>query len=297
MAEADALITEVAGLLPVLEGDLARAAEIADRLRELADAQRQEIVPDAGLLSHKLQIWRVLDLRAHCTADLATNGHSNRDWFEREERGVVSRGRWRLTDYDAALMRFSGEPLSISTLVGPGLGAGGKAARIGVIIACLTPAALIVGTGHGLGIGAAAAPFLITPLRDWLKPLFEEQTVPGPGGVTESCPGIGAYRLLVDRLISVSNEHISSTNPDGVQSGKFAATFADLEITLNQMRRVVPPPLAQRLHDDVIKVPGMYLSISRDWFAGKDVRTTVVEAETLENRANESLAALNARCP
>jgi hypothetical protein len=182
-------------------------------------------------------------------------------------------------------------------LVGPGLSALDVLARVGVIGLCLAPAAAIALSGHAGGIGVAIFPFLFKPLRDWLRPLFDEPTVPGPRGVTESCPGIEAYRLLLDCLIDFMNGHTDATSSDGAESGRFGATFSDLEITLGQMRRVIPPPVAQSLHKKVIHLSETYLGISRDWIAGKDVRSAIAETETREKTVNESIAALRARCP
>jgi hypothetical protein len=281
----------------VHERDLGRAADIAIHLRALADAQRKDIVPDAEFLSHKIWAWRRLDLRAHRAADMAANGHSNREWFAREEREVVRLGHTRVTDYDAAMMRFTGEPSSLRVLVGPGLSAGGVAARIVVIITCLSPAVLIVATGHVGGIGAAIAPFLIRPLREWLRPLFDGPAAPAPGEHEESCPGIRAYRLLMTRTIESINEHTAALESDVVDLGKISDTLWGMEVTLNQMRRVVAPPLAQELHGAVISLANGYVEYTRNWIAGTDARTILGEVADLATRANALKAALQTRCP
>ena len=93
---------ELAGLHPILDADGARIAEIGVELRRLADEQRQEIVPAADHASHKVFIWRQLDVHARRTDELAEHGDWAREAFDAELNGILSRGL-RVSDYDTAL--------------------------------------------------------------------------------------------------------------------------------------------------------------------------------------------------
>ena len=194
-------------------------------------------------------------------------------------------------------MRFSGDQLPPGIPAVSGLSAGGVVARVGVTIACLTPAAMIVATGHVGGIGAAIAPFLIGPLRDWLRPLFDGPDSPASNEVSEPCPGIRAYRLLMTRTIESINEHTAALESDNVAHGRILDTLWCMEVTLNQMRRVVAPPLAHELHRAVISLANGYVEYTRNWIAGADDQTNNGDVADQAKRANALKAALQVRCP
>lgn len=65
--------------------DMDKASKSASRLRELAEEQRNEVVPDAAMEDHKTGYFQIMDMQACKAEDIVNTGRANLEALLAEE--------------------------------------------------------------------------------------------------------------------------------------------------------------------------------------------------------------------
>jgi hypothetical protein len=298
MRESEQLVQELAGLHPILDADGARIAEISVELRRLADEQRREIVPAADHASHKVFIWRQLDVHARRADELAEHGDWARDAFGAELNGILSRGL-RVSDYDSALMTLSGDPLPEATRNEPGKPDVGVFTVVALFVGFLALASLVVllaarGQLRTIALLAIALGFVVQPWRDRIEGLFNPPPArPDPDA---PCPGYRRYRVVLTAEVDLLNTHLMAA--DAASSAPFDhhAAIADLIAILSRMRRIKAPPATKYLHELELQLVSRWLRLIFLSLDGVQPENGILELDTLGKQANAALHALDAQC-
>jgi hypothetical protein len=298
MLDLEQLIEELAGLHPLLDRDLAPIEAIGTRLRQLADTQRAEIVKDDAYQTHKVWLWRRIDLYARLVQDLLSSGGWARDSLEAEDQELRSQPQ-QATDYDRALMALSGEPLPESTprkkttfVLPNGLL---TSALIGIGITAI--AVVLVMNGVYLA-GAAVAIYLLRVIHKFQYILFPARgeltqfaSVPDPDTF---CPGVSTYWAF----INPETERLSKRTfvTDWTVTTDIYEAMSDTLNSLSKLRQVTPPTAARDVHTVQIACSEALVAALQAVLDGANSGDALKRLHALIEDLNASLNSLNARC-
>jgi hypothetical protein len=297
-SQCDVLVDELSGLHPILDRDLARIEAIAARLRQLANEQRRDIIPDSSYAAYKVSLWRELDMHARRAEDMLNSGGWAEDSLDAEHQDLLSRGP-RINDYDTALMALSGEPLPDSTRRESEKPDVSAFTVIALFVGFLALAAVtIILAVHGrlltivlLAIGVG---FAIQPWRDRIEAFID----PPPSHLKPDarCSGYRSYRIVLTTEVDVVNAHLMAADAATTTTFDHYTAIADLLAVLGRMRRVLPPPNAEHLHELELQLIGGWVSLIHDSLDGVQIETQFKELAAIASQANATLAALDAQC-
>jgi hypothetical protein len=297
-AECDQLMDELSGLHPILDRDLARIDAIAARLRQLANDQRRDIIPDSSYAAYKISLWRELDLHARRAEDLLNSGGWAEESLDEEHLTLVSQGP-RINDYDTALMALSGEPLNASD--GPISSWSFPTAQIAtVVIGLMIAGVVIVLVVHGRIVPAVV--IVIYALRvlhrvgGRIFPSLEDPYSPTPLDTDDRCPGFTSYWGVLGVEIATLNEKVEATTSDTAESSDFHIGISDAVNVRSRLQRIIPPPIAVPLHAIQLKVVDGYIDLFQNVLNGTLKPDEEERFRELVDQANRMAFALETQC-
>jgi len=299
LSECDQLVTELGGLHPILDRDLARIEAIAGRLRQLADDQRRDIIPGSSIEAHKVWLWRRMDVHARRAEDLLNSGGWAQESLDAEYQDLLSRGS-RITDYDTALMTLSGEPLSGATVQATSRFKISIAQVVTGLIGLVIAGLVAVLFAHGLIIaGVVIAIYALRVFHrvgDQIFPSLADVETPPRVDSDQRCPGFLPYRVVLDREILALNEHLKATDSASAKTSDFQSAIGVYQNFLSKVKRINPPPVLRPIHELQLALVEGWLRVFQGVLDGAPVDDEVHRVHELTEQTNELILALDSQC-